>query len=227
MPLQDLLHHSVHRILLNEPEVEKEMVRLAEENDGPLSAELIFKLGFDGSGSHHRHMQADQTGDHPTVKSLVTTQMVPLLIQVDLENSEFPSRKKLWVSPFPNHPHACRPVRLSFELENLATTAAEFERLTTELNNLENYTVCHHSNITVSFRGILSMIDGKVGSNLTNKNTSKCMVCDATSQEMADNEGPFNPVNEDRLKFGLSPLHFLLRTFELLLHIAYKQVNKC
>ena len=71
------------------------------------------------------------------------------------------------------------------------------------------------------------MIDGKFGSNITNKNTSKCKVCDAISQEMPDSEGPFNPVNEDRLKFGASPLHFLLRSFELLLHIAYKQVNKC
>ena len=27
---------------------------------------------------------------------------------------------------------------------------------------------------------------------------------------MAYNEGPLNPVNEERLKFGASPLHFLL-----------------
>ena len=226
MPLQELLHHSLSRILVSDPEVEQEMVKLTEENEGRLSAELIFKLGFDGSGSHHRQMQPDQAGDHPTVKSLVSTQMVPLLIQADLESSEFPLRKKLWVSPFPNHPHACRPVRLSFEVENLETTTAEFERLTTELNNLEDYTVSHQPSITVSFRAILSMFDGKVTSNLTNKNTTKCSVCDASGQEMADNEGPFNPVNEERLKFGASPLHFLLRTFELLLHIAYKQVIK-
>ena len=226
VPLQDLLHHSLSRILVSEPGIEQEMVKLAEENDGHLSAELIFKLGFDGSGSHHRHMQADNAGDHPTVKSLVSTQMVPLLIQTDLENTDYPLRKKLWVSPFPNHPHACRPVRLSFEVENLETTTEEFKRLTTELNNLEDYTVSHQPSITVSFRAILSMFDGKVTSNLTNKNTTKCSVCDASGQEMADNEGPFNPVNEERLKFGAAPLHFLLRTFELLLHIAYKQVKE-
>ena len=226
MPLQDLLHHSLSRILVSEPEIEQEMVKLAEENDGHLSAELIFKLGFDGSGSHHRHMQADQAGDHPTVKSLLSTQMVPLLIQTDLESTKYPLRKKLWVSPFPNHPHACRPVRLSFEVENLETTKAEFKRLTSEINNLDDYTVSHQPSITVSFRAILSMFDGKVTSNLTNKNTTKCSVCDASGQEMADNEGPFNPVNEERLKFGASPLPFLLRTFELLLHIAYKQVQE-
>ena len=225
VPLQELLHHTIKRILVSEPAVEQEMVRLAEENDNQLSAELIFKLGFDGSGSHHRHMQADQAGDHPTVKSLVSTQMVPLLIQTDLERSGFPLRKKLWISPFPNHPHACRPVRLSFEVENLETTCAEFERLTTEIKNLEDYKVSLYPSITLSFRAIFSMIDGKVASNLTNKNTTKCAVCDASGQEMAVNEGPFNPVNDERLKFGASPLHFLLRTFELILHIAYKQVK--
>ena len=58
MQLQKLLHQSVLRILVSKPEVEKEMVKLTEENDGRLSVELIFKLGYDGSGSHH-HMQAD------------------------------------------------------------------------------------------------------------------------------------------------------------------------
>ena len=52
---------------------------------------------------------------------------------------------------------------------------------------------------------------------------SRCSVCDATGQEMSRNKGPFNPVSPERLEFGISPLHFMLRTFELLLHIGYKQ----
>ena len=40
---------------------------------------------------------------------------------------------------------------------------------------------------------------------------------------MAKNEGPFPPVSDDRLEYGASPLHFGLRAFENLLHIAYKQ----
>jgi hypothetical protein len=40
---------------------------------------------------------------------------------------------------------------------------------------------------------------------------------------MAKNEGPFPPVSEERLEFGASPLHFGLRAFEALLHIANKQ----
>ena len=63
---------------------------------------------------------------------------------------------------------------LSFEVENLETITSEFKRLTTELNNLEDYTVSHQPAITVSFRALLSMFDGKGTSNLTNKNTTKC-----------------------------------------------------
>ena len=212
VPLQELLNHSLHRILVSEPNIEQEMIGLAEENGQQLSAELIFKLGFDGSGSHHRHMQADQSGDHPSVKSLVSTQMVPLQIQVESEIHGFPTTNKLWVSPFPNHPHACRPSRLSFEVENQATILKEFERLSTELKNLEVLTISQNPLITVSFKGILSMIDGKVASSITNNNTSRCLVCDASSQEMADNEGPFIPVNPERLLYK----HF--RSFDQILH---------
>ena len=77
--------------------------------------------------------------------------------------------------------------------------------------------------VTISFSGLLTMVDGKVTSELTNGKTQSCSVCDATGPEMAKNTGPFTPVSQERLQFGISPLHFVLRTFELLLHIAYKQ----
>jgi hypothetical protein len=65
------------------------------------------------------------------------------------------------------------------------------------------------------------MVDGKVVYALTNQNTFN--ICDKSGPEMAKNEGPFSPVSEERLQFGASPLHFGLRAFEALLHIAYKQ----
>ena len=69
----------------------------------------------------------------------------------------------------------------------------------------------------------MTLVDGKVVSNLTNQNTTRCNVCDATRKEMAKNQGPFNAISNQRLSFGISPLHFGLRAFEALLHIAYKQ----
>ena len=67
------------------------------------------------------------------------------------------------------------------------------------------------------------MVDGKVVSALTNKNTTRCTICDKSGPEMAKNEGPFTAVSKERLEFGASPLHFGLRAFEALLHIGYKQ----
>ena len=63
-------------------------------------------------------------------------------------------------------------------------------------------------------------------SALTNKNTICCTICDKSGPEMASNEGPFPPISDDRLQYGASPHHFGLRTFETLLHIAYKQELK-
>jgi hypothetical protein len=67
------------------------------------------------------------------------------------------------------------------------------------------------------------MVDGKVVSALTNKNTTQCTIYDKSGHEMAKNEGPFTAVSEEKLEFGASPLHFGLRAFEALLHIGYKQ----
>ena len=98
------------------------MIKLASQNEDQLAATMIFKLGFDGSGSHHRHMQPDNQGDLPDVKSLVATQMVPLVLQTD-HSSQI---KTLWESSFPNCAHACRPVRLSFEKESAENVWQEF-----------------------------------------------------------------------------------------------------
>ena len=67
------------------------------------------------------------------------------------------------------------------------------------------------------------MVDGKVVSALTNKNTTRYTICDKSGPKMAKNEGLFNAVSQERLEFGASPLHFGLRAFEALLHIGYKQ----
>ena len=73
------------------------------------------------------------------------------------------------------------------------------------------------------YRGLETLVDGKVVSTVTNGNTTQCNVCDATRSEMAKNKGPFIAISEHRLSFGLSPLHFGLRAFEALLHVGYKQ----
>ena len=112
---------------------------------------------------------------------------------------------------------------MSFEIENKETIVTENERLSTEIENLDSYIVSENPRISILYKGLETLVDGKVVSTLTNGNTTRCTVCDATRSEMAKNEGPFNAISDQRLSFGISPLHFGLRAFEALLHIAYKQ----
>jgi putative intracellular protease/amidase len=219
VPLQQLLDHTLKRILELDPLIEANLQKLAEENDNQMTTTLIYKYGFDGSGSHQRQIQPDQAGDHSEVKTLFAPQLVPLQISVCLRGDN----QAIWESSRPNSPHTCRPLRLSFEMENKESSIAENERLSIEIANLRNYKVSEDPIIFISYRGLMTQVDGKVVSSLTNGNTTRCTVCDATRSEMAKNKGPFNPISDQRLSFGLSPLHFGLRAFEALLHIAYKQ----
>ena len=100
---------------------------------------------------------------------------------------------------------------------------AENQRLKQEINSLEKFVRIKDPKIEIKFKGLLTMVDGKVVSALTNQNTCRCNICDKSGTEMAKNEEPFSLVSEERLQFGASPLHFGLRAFEALLHIAYKQ----
>jgi hypothetical protein len=219
VPLQQLLNHTASQILENNQNIEKEMIQLASKNNNELSSTLIFKLGFDGSGSYQRQMQPDSQGDLPDVKNLVATQLVPLQLDANMSSGV----KKLWASQCPNSAHACRPVRLSFEKENDENVKNEYQRLQVEIQNLKKFEVCQIPLITISFVGLFTLVDGKIVCILTNGNTSRYSVCDASGAEMGRNVGPFNPISPERLQFGISPLHFMLRSFELLLHIAYKQ----
>ena len=223
VPLQNLLNHTTEQILEKNESLKANMTDLAEKNGGYLNAVLIFKFGFDGSGSHSRPMQPDSEGDTHHKKSLLASQLAPLQIVATVLGENV----VLFNCPRPNNPHSCRPIRLSFETENSSAIELEHSRLQSEIESLEDYVVSQLPNINISFQGLLTMIDGKVVSALTNKNTSRCTVCDQTGPEMAKNISPFKPVSDQRLSFGASPLHFGLRTFEALLHIAYKQDVKC
>jgi hypothetical protein len=167
-------------------------------------------------------MQPDSQGDIQKVKSLMLSQLVVLQIDANVGECE----TVFFTNHSPNNPHFCRPLRISFESESSAAILAEHNRLKSELEELLPYEVSQSPKIHISYKGLETMVDGKVVVAVTNNNTSICTICDKGSTEMASNVGPFDPVSDERLLFGISPLHFLLRVFEALLHIAYKQEVK-
>jgi hypothetical protein len=156
-------------------------------------------------------MQPDAAGDQPQGKTLNSTQMVPLRLVANRGSEE----NYLYDNEGPNNPHSTRPVRLAFEAENSASIQAENQRPNHEISSLDKFVLSEDPKIEIKFKGLLTMVDGKVVSALTNQNTCRCNICDKVVLKW--------PVSEERLQFGASPLHFGLRAFEALLHIAYKQ----
>ena len=178
------------------------MFQIAEQNGGHLSATLYYKYGFDGSGSRQSipiySMQPDASGDQPEGKTLNATQMVPLILVANRGSEEI----ILYDNERPNNTHSSRPVRLAFEAENSASIQAENQGLNHEISNLESFVLCEDPKIEIQFKGLLTMVDGKVVSALTKQTTCRCNICDKSGPDMAKNEGQFPPVSEERLQFG-------------------------
>ena len=219
VPLQDLLNHTVKRIFVSNLSLSQQMENLAEENGGSLEATLIYKIGFDSSGSHTISQQTNSDGEHRQIKSLMTSQMAPLKLVTVVEGEEI----CLLDYPGQNSPHSCRPLRLAFEKETNETTEKEFQGLRKEMEEIKDYLINENPKVSVSFSGLFTMIDGKVLCSITGAKTTQCPLCHCNGKDLAKNEGPFVVKSINFLKFGASPLHFGLRAFSTLLHIGYKQ----
>lgn len=194
------------------------MKELANKNNGTLDIDISFKYGFDGCGSFNTNMQKDSTGKVPDGSTLVTSQLVPLQAVVRGEGKEI-----LHNNPAPNNANACCPVHLSFEKEAKENICAEATRLQEEVANLKELVIMEDPKITVKYKGLFTMIDGKVLNELThNCASSHCPICHQTSRQISNPEGEFTPV-PGSLEYGASPLHFGIRSFETLCHIGYRQ----
>ena len=67
------------------------------------------------------------------------------------------------------------------------------------------------------------MADGKVWNALKGtKSSQRCYICGSTPKLMNNTEERFPEDIIDNYSFGLSSLHALIRSFECLLHIAYR-----
>ena len=130
-------------------------------------------------------------------------------------------QKILYKNPSPNSASSCRPLRIAFEKETRETIKVEGLRLRTELLNLQPLQLT--PNITIKYEGLLTLVDGKVIQQLMEcPSSSSCPICMGTYRQIASQQGDFSP-KEGALQFGLSLLHFIIRAFEALLHIGYRQ----
>ena len=123
----------------------------------------------------------------------------------------------------PNSPHSCRPVRLSYERETKLTIRTEVERLQQEIQDLQPFLLPNHPSVSVSFKALMTMIDGKVLQEITNcPASSSCPICHKTYRQIAQPDGDFEP-KEGTLEFGACILHFGLRSIDALFNMGYRQ----
>ncbi len=126
-------------------------------------------------------MQKDQSGRVPDGSTLLTSQMVPLQA-VAAVGSE---RVLLHNTTMPNNANACRPIRLCYERETKDTIRQEAERLKAEVERLTSLILVNKPRITVIYKGLFTMIDGKVLNELTsNPASSRCPICHSTSRQV-------------------------------------------
>ena len=195
---------------------------LSSNNTGDLKVTFYFKYGMNGCGSFSSFMQKDSTGKVRDLSSLMTSQMVPLQATA-LVGNEY---KIVYSNSAPNSANSCRPIRLSFEQESKDSILRESARLQDEVSQLVPYILSEEPRVQVTFKGLFTMIDGKVLNELTNNPSSaNCPICHKTSKQMSNQSTNFEPV-EGSLAFGVSPLHFGIRSLELLYNIGYRQDTK-
>jgi hypothetical protein len=103
------------------------------------------------------------------------------------------------------------------------TTKIEQDRLQQEMDNLLEHELQFDHRIKVRYIMYETMIDGKILNVLTsNPGSGRCPICHATPTQMMDRNREFTPV-PGALMFGVSSLHFLLRSFEFFLSVGSNQ----
>lgn len=215
--LQALLDHTVQRIILLQREV---ISSIADENVKKMS--LICKWGCDGSSGQSAYKQRFED-DSISDSNVFFTSVVPLqLVSVDRKSN---AKIVIWKNPRPSSPRFCRPLRLQFLHENTESTVNEERYINDQIKALVPYeTIVNQNEISVEFKMMLTMIDGKVCNALTStKSAQRCYLCGATSKDFNDIDALLQrKVNEENFKFGLSTLHGWIRFFECCLHLSYK-----
>jgi hypothetical protein len=218
--IQELVKHTVDRIILSHSKnFEKYLDRI---NNNLAALEIIFKYGFDGSSGQSQYNQSlDESSD----ASLFAATMTPLMIKS--------GNDILWKNDKPNSYRFTRPIRLEYVKETQAFNREMHDSLSKEVENLETTThlLADGRAISVKSKFYLTAIDGKVSSDIHGVGYQCCSICQAKPNDMNDldnflsNDEKF-PINNTALLNGISPLHSWIRTFDCLLHLAYRMKFK-
>lgn len=220
VPLQNLLDHTVDRIVLMQHEVFKQFSDISE-------VKLIASYGFDGSSGQSMYKQRFETErSDSTDQSLFVTTLVPLKLLDHLD-------KVLWINSTPQSIRFCRPIKIEFAKETAAHILEEKVNLDTQISNLKPFmcTVLQERSIKISYDLNMTLIDGKVLNILTGTNSCQCCpICGSKPTQFlktVDLKSECFQSKPGTLCYGVSPLHAWIRFLEFVLKISYRiGINK-
>lgn len=210
--LENLLHLTASRIC----QLQSEVIRNCSSDQ----LTLLCKWGIDGSSGQSNYRQLVKSDNDDS--SVLIISFVPLQLRDSKDNTTI-----LWQNPVPSSTRFCRPIKFIFCKETPEVTVTETDKIQRQIDNLRDF--IYENEKSVSFKLVLSMVDGKICHTLTGtKSTLNCYICKATPKEMNDLKdiNTKTPLIEN-YSFGLSSLHSWIRFFECCLHIGYRLEIKC
>ena len=220
--LQSLVDHTIMRIVSVQQEVLKQTV--SEED----TINIIFKWGCDGSSGQSLYKQKFKNdGSDETCYSdsdLFVVSIVPLQMY-STRNGNLDNKIILWQNNRPSSTRFCRPIKLLFEKETKEMAKREIHLIEKQIEELApTKVIIDKMEIQIFQKLVMTMVDGKICSAMTDISAQKCYVCGASPKEMNSIELSTRTDTNDNFdfNFGLSTLHAWIRFFECLLHIAYR-----
>ncbi|KAJ8674730.1 hypothetical protein QAD02_010516 [Eretmocerus hayati] len=218
VPLQNLLNTTSERafgeVALNWPE------------DALQNSSLTVSWGMDSSGHHlNPHQKYTDEGVERCKKpdqSLFVTSVNVISIQGESPDGTIYE----WKHPKPQSRRMVRPLRIKFEKEDDENTITEYDRVSDEVSRLNNHTfiLSNGKSVNVNFRLFKTLFDGKcINAINRNKYTLRCAVCWKVTKDFGDSKADLS-ANEETLYFGLGLLHVVIKVFEYLLHLAYRNI---
>lgn len=181
---------------------------------------LISKWGCDGSSSQSRYKQG--LSSNVSDEHLFVISFVPLRLTATNNKGK---TEIVWKNDRPSSTRFCRIIKFAYKKETKETIQEEVHLMNEKINSLQSAKVeVNKVEIDINYKMILSMIDGKVCSALSQHQSSQtCYICGASPKDMNDPKrlDKKDPL-EDMYSFGISPLHSWIRGFEFLLHLSYK-----
>lgn len=187
---------------------------LDEDFDEVTELTLVSKWGMDGASNQSNYKQTlDENEDD---SSIFMASLVPIKL---VKNNE-----TVWENPCPGSPVYCRPIFFKFMKESKFAVIHETALIEGEILNL---VPSQANGIKVNHSLLMTMIDGKISSILTNTSTQCCDICKALPSEMNKLDIlDKKTVSTEYYCYGTSTLHAWIRFMECILHISYKLENK-